>query len=164
MRRKKKREIPKIWTWISFIIFSLLILWFGYSLINKKNPGQVLKDLFTKEYVQTDLSTYTKERLIEELTVANKTIDTLRAKLDLLQERFGFITAVVSVESATLNLRAEPSLSGALILKIPNESLVSIIEYDTKEQYLDGTRGTWSKVNYQGSIGWVWGNYLKVLE
>lgn len=164
MRKKKRREFPKIWTWISFIIFSLLISWFGYSLIKKKNPNDVLKSIFVKNHVDSDIETYSKAELIEKVERSSKLIDSLQRKLDLLEERFGFITAVVKVESETLNMRSEPSLSGNLIMKIPNESVVSIIEYGEKEQYLDGALGSWYKINFGGSIGWVWGNYLEVLD
>ena len=135
----------------------------GTALIKKQSPGMILKSMFTSDSNNASdehLDDWSKKKLINHVSNLQEEVDSLKGVINDFKERFGFASAIVSVDNNTLNMRSEPSLSGKVIFKIPNESGVAVIEYDTEEKYIDGAKGRWCKVNYAGSIGWVWGNYL----
>jgi len=161
--KKKRNNISKFWTWLSFVVFALIILLMGAALIKKESPGTILKSIFKRDISnvqEAELSDLSKNQLVERVSFLQSEVDSLKGVINDFKERFGFTTAVVSVDNKTLNMRSEPSLSGKVIFKIPNESGVTVIEYDLEEKYIDGAKGRWCKVNYAGTIGWVWGNYL----
>ena len=160
--KKKRSSISKYWTWISFVVFLLVIALMATALIKKQSPGVLLSQLFStdKTLYDQDLNSLNKDELIELVTVLRTESDSLRGLINDFKERYGHTTATVDVDNNTLNMRAEPSLRSSVLFRIPNQSIVTIIAYDTEEVYIDGAKGRWCKVNYAGSIGWVWGNYL----
>ena len=86
--------------------------------------------------------------------------DSLKGVVNYYKQRFGHTTATVSVDNTTLNMRSKPNLRSQVVLKVPNRSSVTVLEYDIQETYIDGSKGRWCRINYAGTIGWVWGNYL----
>ena len=163
--KKKRNNISKFWTWLSFVVFALIILLMGTALVKKQSPGTILQSLYSSSAdngAERDLSDLSKEQLIDRASALQIEADSLKGVINDYKERFGFASAIVRVDNKTLNMRSEPSLKGRVIFRIPNESGVAVIEYDTEEKYIDGAKGRWCKVNYAGSIGWVWGNYLKM--
>lgn len=62
---------------------------------------------------------------------------------------------------SNLRLRSEPSDQSNILSQIPNGSQVNIIGEDNKLVLLNGENGKWLKVEYNGVIGWVWGNFIK---
>ena len=163
--KKKRNNISKIWTWLSFVVFALIILLMGTALVKKQSPEIILQSLFATgagNSTVEDFSELSKEQLIDRASVLQIEVDSLKGVINDYKERFGFASAIVSVDNKTLNMRSKPSLKGKIIFRIPNKSSVAVIEYDTEEKYIDGAKGRWCKVNYAGSKGWVWGNYLKM--
>ena len=60
-------------------------------------------------------------------------------------------TATVSTQNSNLNLRAEPSQNSRIIARIPNGSRIQIL----------GNDGNWYLTTWNGSKGYVSGDYLK---
>jgi len=60
-------------------------------------------------------------------------------------------TATVSTQNSNLNLRAEPSQNSRIIARIPNGSKIQIL----------GNDGNWYLTLWNGSKGYVYGDYLK---
>ena len=60
-------------------------------------------------------------------------------------------TATVSTQNSNLNLRAEPSQNSRIIARIPNGSRIQIL----------GNDGNWYLTLWNGSKGYVYGDYLK---
>ena len=60
-------------------------------------------------------------------------------------------TATVSTQNSNLNLRAEPSQNSRIIARIPNGSRIQIL----------GNDGNWYLTQWNGSKGYVSGDYLK---
>lgn len=161
-RRNRYRQRSRVWPWISFVVFSLVLLLLGTSILKKKSPAEVLKSLFKSDLPPDDPRSFNKKELIALLSERDQEIETLQEKLKECLLDDGFKKATISTSSNTLNMRSEPSLSSSVIIKIPNGSEVSILFFDQRELLLDGAMGQWCKIRYAENEGWVWGNYLSV--
>ncbi|WP_055069923.1 SH3 domain-containing protein [Clostridium massiliamazoniense] len=64
------------------------------------------------------------------------------------------VTKVQITSPIGLNVRTSPSTSGNVITAIPNNVVVSVIE----------SSNGWYKVNYNGTTGWIYGAYTKVIS
>lgn len=162
--KRQKKPISKIWTWVSFVIFGAIIVLLATSLIQKRSPAKVLSALFSTKKVESDLATYDKKDLIAVITEQAARIDSIESRLNGYIRDFGSGRGRINVNVEALNMRSEPSLSGEVLDRIPNGTIVGILYFDSKEQYLDGATGSWCRIKYAGQEGWVWGNYLIVLE
>lgn len=60
-----------------------------------------------------------------------------------------------------LNLRDQPSSSGAVLLTIPYNEIVGIINENGHSDTFAGRTANWYKVDYKGTTGWLWSGYLK---
>jgi hypothetical protein len=58
------------------------------------------------------------------------------------------------VDTDLLNLRSDPSLDGAIVDQMPQDSPVDVLAGPTE----DG----WYQVSYYGEVGWAYGGYLAV--
>lgn len=162
--KRQKKPISKVWTWASFVVFGAIIVLLATSLIQKKSPAKVLKSVFTTKKVEADYSTYAKKDLIEVINRQAAQIDSIESRLNGYIRDFGSGRGRINVNVEALNMRSEPSLSGEVLERIPNGTIVGILYFDSKEQYLDGATGSWCRIKYAGQEGWVWGNYLIRLE
>ncbi len=156
--------MPKVWAWISFIIFGFIIALLGTSLFKQESPAQVLRSWFTRSVEEGDLSTYDKEDLVKIIETQRKRIDSLDQQLDRYIRHFGIRSALIEVEGETLNLRSEPTITSDIIDKIPNNTIIGIIRCQEETVFLDGADGSWCRIKYAGQEGWVWGNYLKEID
>ncbi len=153
-----------MWTWISFIVFGLIITLLATALIQKTSPAQVLDSLWQK-YQNPEVSSVAKlnkQELRSLVYRQDSIIQTLENALEDCRHDDGYNKAYVATETESLNLRSEPNLSSSIILRIPNKSRVSILYYDDIEYYLDGANGKWCRIRYGDQEGWVWGNYLSI--
>ena len=57
----------------------------------------------------------------------------------------------VTLQSGYLNIRSEPSLSSPVIKMVPNGATVNIL----------GTSGDWYQVEYNGTVGYAYSQYIK---
>lgn len=159
-RRKRYRQRSKVWPWISFVVFSMVLMLLGYSIYKKESPAAVIKSLFKSDLPADDPRRLNKKELMVLLTTKDQQIAKLEEELNACILDDGFKKATISTTASTLNMRDDASLSGEVIVKIPNGSKVSILYFDERELLLDGAMGQWCKVKYAGKEGWVWGNYL----
>jgi len=61
---------------------------------------------------------------------------------------------VVNTAGATLNLRSRPAVDAPILARIPNNTRLPILEQI----------GDWYKVNYNGTLGYVAGQYISALK
>lgn len=159
-RRRRYSKSSRIWPWVSFIVFALILALLGFSIINKQSPAQVLSSLFGSDLPADDLRRLDKNELVELVTQKNLELNQLKKELQKCIEDDGFRKGIISTSSSTLNMRSEPSLESAVLLEIPTGSQVSILYYDDRQLFLDGAMGQWCKIKYADQEGWVWGNYI----
>lgn len=61
-----------------------------------------------------------------------------------------------------LRMRKEPELDAELILSIPFNKRVEIIEERDEGFIIDGVYGNWTRVSYDNTLGWVFGGFLSL--
>ncbi|MBR2860423.1 MAG: SH3 domain-containing protein [Clostridia bacterium] len=61
-------------------------------------------------------------------------------------------TGVVTTDGGNLNLRSAPTLTSSIIGRIPNKTVITILE----------TQGAWYKVNFMGATGFVLSDFVKL--
>jgi len=71
---------------------------------------------------------------------------------------------VQTKQGSTLRLRAAPSEQAAIVSNIPNDSALTILRYADEFTTLNGEKGKWCQVNFNGTVGWAWGGFLRVGE
>ena len=113
---------------------------------------------------QDSIANLSKKQLIELLAAKNNEIKDLQSTIESLEIGNNFQKGRITTTSDALNMRNSPSLGKNIVMKIPNESIVDILFYDSDIISLDGQSGQWCKIKYAGTEGWVWGNYLTELE
>ncbi|MBE7439409.1 MAG: SH3 domain-containing protein [Spirochaetales bacterium] len=62
--------------------------------------------------------------------------------------------------SGGLRLRETPEVSGKVILTMPDGTATRLIAESGPEIEISGKKGKWTKVNYTGYEGWVFGGFL----
>jgi uncharacterized protein YgiM (DUF1202 family) len=60
-----------------------------------------------------------------------------------------------------LNLRVEPTSNGIVLLTIPYNEKVIILEKNRDSETIPEQKANWFKVDYNGTTGWVWSGYLQ---
>lgn len=66
--------------------------------------------------------------------------------------------------SSGLRMRDQPDLSGKKLDVIPYGKRVDFISEKDEELFLAGTNGKWTKVKWEGTVGWVYGGFLSGLN
>lgn len=61
---------------------------------------------------------------------------------------------------AGLRMRSSADTGAAVIVTIPNGSQVAVLEIAEPQIEISGKTGRWTKVQYQGKEGWVFGGFL----
>jgi hypothetical protein len=61
-----------------------------------------------------------------------------------------------------LNLRDQPHSGGAVLLTIPYNETVGIIDKNGNSETIAGQTENWYKVDYKGTTGWLWSGYLQI--
>lgn len=149
------RQSNSVFRWVYFVLFILTALWLLSSIILGKSPTQVLSSAFSK------IPNPNADAISLELMQKDSLITELEDKLSKCMGSGSFQRGMVIIEGPTLNLRSDPSLSSKVILRIPANSEVDILFYDTQTYYLQGVSGRWVKINYAGTEGWAWGNFIR---
>jgi hypothetical protein len=71
------------------------------------------------------------------------------------------VARVAQSNDGFLSLRTEPSVrSGAQLVKIPSGSVVELEDCQTGYQTIDGRRGRWCMISYNGRTGWAFDGWL----
>jgi Bacterial SH3 domain len=60
-----------------------------------------------------------------------------------------------------VNLRDLPNSIGTILLTIPKDDIVGILDKDFDSETISGQTADWYKVDYRGTTGWVWSGYLE---
>jgi hypothetical protein len=71
------------------------------------------------------------------------------------------IVYVKTNDGSTLRLRTQPSEMAPVIAKIPNGTSLNINSYSEQYDNVNGEKGKWCNVTYNGVKGWAWGGFLK---
>lgn len=67
---------------------------------------------------------------------------------------------VKTVQGSNLNLRDQPSDKATIINKIPDGTKIKIVDEDAQVVVVNGEKGKWLKIEYNGVIGWAWGKFI----
>ncbi len=59
-----------------------------------------------------------------------------------------------------LSIRNKPSIKGLLVATAPLHAKLSILDDNAALDNIGGIHGKWYKVEYNGIIGYAWGNYI----
>lgn len=65
------------------------------------------------------------------------------------------------IASKGVNLRDLPNSIGTILLTIPKDEIVGILDKDFESETIFGQTADWYKVDYRGTTGWVWSGYLE---
>jgi len=65
------------------------------------------------------------------------------------------------ISTKGLNLRDQPSSRGTVLLTIPYNEIVGIIDKNGDSETISGQTANWHKVDYNGTTGWLWSGYLQ---
>jgi hypothetical protein len=73
--------------------------------------------------------------------------------------------SILSIEgtiyvNGSLNLRESKNINSKVILKIPNETSVTILANSNKIENINGYESIWYRIKYKDKIGWVFGKYI----
>ncbi len=60
-----------------------------------------------------------------------------------------------------LHLRNQPNSNGMVLLIVPYNETVSILDENGNNETISGQTANWYKVNYNGTEGWLWSGYLQ---
>lgn len=154
-KRGAKDQGKKILKIIYTTIFLLVVGWFVISIIKKENPLKILIGGFSKISNNSTLS------LQDQLAEKDSIIAELESRLAAYEGNGTSRRALVIINSETLNMREGPSLESNIIHKIPANSEVMLMYYDTNTYYIKGESGKWAHIIYSGQEGWVWGNFIR---
>ncbi len=145
------------------LLLPLFVLVFGAN-IAEKSPYNWIRDCFLSlSGNKKDVSKSPADYEVE-IGHLNSKLDTIQFLLDDCLKKNDFRKARVIIDSETVNVRSEASLTSDIEFQIPNGSEVEVLFFDTEKYYLDGRQGKWCKIKYAGSEGWVWGNFLDVQD
>ncbi len=153
-RYGQKQSHPAL-RWVYLVVFSLSTLWLLSSIITQKSPTDVLSSIFSK------LPNPTVENSKTIIASQDSIINQLTEELENCKGTGNFKRGMVIIESETLNMRDEASLTSNIVIRIPANAEVDIVYYDTQSYILQGKMGKWCKIRYAGTEGWVWGNFIQ---
>jgi hypothetical protein len=162
--RRGRKQRSTFWTWISFIVFALIIALLGASIYRKETPAAVLKSLIPDKKELGTLSDMSKNELIGYANKQDSIINTLTEKLNQYSYDYVLKLGTIDVEDSTLNLRREATTDAEVIIRIPDSSLVILLYYANETDTIAGESGRWCKVKYGNTEGWVWGKYVIIKE
>jgi len=64
-------------------------------------------------------------------------------------------------KGSNLRLRSQPSEQAPVIANVPNGMTVSILGYSDHFEEINGEKGKWCNIIFNGKIGWAWGGFIK---
>ena len=105
-------------------------------------------------------ASFSKKELSQLILQKDSIIAKLRNELKLQADTTAYNISYIDVKNDALNMRRSANLASEVIMKIPHRSAVKVVERSERLQVLDGSTGYWIKIEYDGNVGWVWGNYL----
>ncbi len=164
IRGRKKQNNGATFRWIYFLIFLIILTWLLLALFMRKDPRTVVSDAVYSMTDRDNLISLSDDEWRSQLQSRDKEIESLEKELSSCKNRRTHRLGMIDVENKNLNLRKEPSLSSDILLRIPDSSEVKILYFDKETFFLDDKPGNWCRVQYAEEEGWVWGNYIKIIE
>lgn len=70
----------------------------------------------------------------------------------------------VITSSNGLRMRTDPNENAPVLLTIPSNGKIIIINSDGPTQTIEGSTANWYQVKYKNQIGWVWGGFVIQLK
>lgn len=67
---------------------------------------------------------------------------------------------VQTEKGSDLRLHTLPKIDSEITATIPNKTAIIILGYEDSYSVVNGVNGKWCQINYDGKVGWVWGNYI----
>jgi len=68
------------------------------------------------------------------------------------------------VDFPNLRVRIAPDPEAEQVTRLARGTLVEVLLASPREQVLEGRRGNWYQIQYQGRRGWVFGPYLVIFN
>jgi uncharacterized protein YgiM (DUF1202 family) len=65
------------------------------------------------------------------------------------------------ISAKGLNLRDQPNSSAAVLLTVPHNEIVVIVNKNGISETIAGQTANWYKVDYNGTTGWLWSGYVR---
>jgi len=158
-KKKKRRKESNNGKYILPLLFFIVTLWSIIASLKDKSPTALIGDMYAWVLGQESPNP-NKAELKVIINQKTSQVDSLTNKIEELQNKSPYRTAIVNTTANELNLRAQPNLSSDVVIKIPDSSAVKILYFDEEVLVLDGETGKWCKIRYADKEGWVWGNYL----
>lgn len=158
-RNTKKKIATPWWGWL----LAVLGIWLLGSIYSQKSPVHTLTDFYRNLTGQSSEYKSPSEQKAE-TSMFTDSLDILQKKIQELENRSPYRRALVKTEANSLNLRASSNIASNVVVKIPDSSIVEVIYFDEEVLVLEGEPGKWCKVRYADKEGWVWGNYVELLD
>ena len=153
--RPNKRNNKNLLKWVYISFFCFISVWLIISIVLQKNPTEILSSAFSK--IPSPSDSQNRSIILQKDSIINQ----LEKQLSDCKSKGSFPKAIVIIDGNSLNMRSEASLTSDIVLKIPANTEVEIMFYDTETYYLNGQAGKWCRIRYAGTEGWVWGNFLR---
>lgn len=67
------------------------------------------------------------------------------------------------ISTKGLNLRDTPNSNGTILLTIPYNETVIIVDKNGNSETISGQKANWVKVDYNGTIGWLWSGFIEIV-
>ena len=159
-RRKSGRPISE---WLGASVLAMLLLLLISSIWTEKDPVNMVKSLMSGDSQKSE-SQLPYDTLVNIHDRQHKKILKLEEELAICNGQKQYKRGLIDIESNTVNMRSQASLSSDIVLQIPDSSIVQILYYDTERYILNEKFGKWCRISYAGTEGWVSGNLVKELD
>lgn len=147
-----------------WILFALASIWLIFSSIVKKSPIDTIFDSVSNVIGDSSHVTLAYNELLLKQVQKDSTISQLTTELEKCKNESPFRQGIIEIQDNFVNMRSKPSLNSSIVMKVPNSSKVDVLFFDTNEYLLDGKTGVWYKIKYADQEGFIWGNYVRLLE
>jgi len=142
----------------------MLALWLIVASVLDRSPVRLILDAYHNMLGMEGQNWKSYGELEKENARLDSMVFEMKTSLEKLKQAIKYQQAVVKVESENLNMRNKPALGSEVILQLPVGSVVEILYFDEETFRIGGEYGKWCKIRYAGKEGWVWGNYLEMLN
>ncbi len=92
---------------------------------------------------------------------ANSTSTVSKIDTSISSTNVDNLTATV-ISTNGLNLRDTPNSAGKLLMKIPKNSKVTVLNKDGREETISGKKANWYQIKYNEAVGWGWSGFLQM--
>lgn len=148
-----------------FITLMLVIfVWLFLASLLDRSPVRLIMDGWHTMIGTSEDQYQTYSQLKKAVVHKDSLIATLTADLEMIKKAHNYKQGLVAVESENLNVRESPLIGASVLFQLPVGAIVEILYYDDETFRLGGEYGKWCKIRYAGKEGWVWGNYIEVIN